>query len=184
MLGKRWVNSYEGLYCPAIPPSKTHHVFYSIVSRKLPPPLTLEGLCYCQPRLAWGPAGNAIMGHQIILHFTCLINGNSTQTFQFIKSLATMLSVSTVMSIQREVDSDEQEEPTSCFPVPRFQSVCFPAPLSVTEWKKSPGEAEETVGQHVLQTRLRKSTGLGLRSMCAASPINSRAESTAAQLWP
>lgn len=150
MLGKRWVNNYEGLYCPATPLSKTNHVFYSIVSRKLSPFLTLEGLCYSQPRLAWGPMGNAFMGQQIILHFICLINGNSTQTSQFITSLATMLSTFTVRSIQREVDSDEQEEPTSCFPIPRFQSVGFPALLSVTEWKKSPEQAKETVKQHVL----------------------------------
>lgn len=30
------------------------------------------------------------------------------------------------------MDSDEQEEPTSYFPVPLFQPVYFPAPLPVT----------------------------------------------------
>lgn len=137
-------------------PQKTY-VFYSTISIKLPPPLSLEGLCCCcQPRLAWGQVGKPCMGHQTIFHSMCLTTGNSTRTTHFIISAATVPSMPTLKSIHPEAGTNEEGEQTSYCPVPLFQSMCFP----VTEQKKSPGQAEETNRQYVLQPRPRKPAAL------------------------
>lgn len=109
----------------------------------------------------------------------------STWTSQFLKPMATILSITVLTSI----DTDEQEEPISCFPVPLFWSVfSSPTPRNsrplqsgrnpLHKQKKQPGSTFCSPGSGSPQNSGSRAHGT---ANCA---INSRSQSTEAWLWP
>lgn len=141
-------------------------LYDSVLSRKLTPPLPLHGLfCYSQPRLGWGQAGNPFMGHQPILHSICLTTGNSTQTSQFIRSLATVLSMPTVKSVHTDRGRLWRAKranillSSSPFSIGVFSSPT-PRDGSPLQSRNPLDEQNKPTRQHILQPRSRKFAGL------------------------
>lgn len=190
-LGKGWAKNYEGSHCPTTPPSKTYHVFYGIISKKLPPPLSLEGLfCYCPPRLAWGQAGNPFKWHQTIFHSICLITRKPTWTSQFIKSLATVLSMPTERSTHTERGELRWARRTnillssSLFSISVFSSPT-PSDGSPLQSRRNPlDKQKKPPGSTFCSPGPGSPQGFGRRACGAASPINLGSGSAEACLWP
>lgn len=115
--------------------------------------------------MAWGQAGNPFMGHQTMFHAICRITGNSTQTSQFIKSLATVLSMPTVKPTHTARGGLRWARRTNILlSSSPFSTSVFSSPApsdgSRLQSRRNPlDKQKKPPGTTFLQPRTRKSTG-------------------------